>query len=73
VLFHFRKLLKTYTNTDRILIYERLRDELLEIMKDPNEQVVMEYFDIISWVNSKIYKIPFDQSVVSMLKEKIQA
>jgi hypothetical protein len=48
-------------------------DELLEIMKDPNEQVVMEYFDIISWVNSKIYKIPFDQSVVSMLKEKIQA
>jgi tetratricopeptide (TPR) repeat protein len=73
VLFHFRKLLKTYTNTDRMLIYERLRDELLEIMKDPNEQVVMEYFDIISWVNSKVYKIPFDQSVVTMLKEKIQA
>ena len=73
VLHHFRKLLRTQTNSDRIMVYERLKDELLEVMKDPNEQVVMEYFDILSWVDSKIYKVPFDQSVVTLLKEKIQA
>jgi hypothetical protein len=71
VMKYLKKIVRTQVSSDIILLYEQLRDELLILLKDPNELVVLEYFNILAWVNSKIYKIPFDQSVVATLKENV--
>ena len=46
--------------------YIQLHNELIEIIKDPFEKRAMEYFDFISWLESKIYKKPF----VEIIREK---
>lgn len=60
---HIRKLSKGVQNTERIIILENLKDELDELLNDPNERVVLEYFNITAWVNSKIYKVSFSEAV----------
>lgn len=60
---HIRKLSRGVHNEERILILERLKDELEELLGDENERVVLEYFNIRAWVNSKIYKVSFSNAV----------
>ena len=47
----------------------KLRDEVIEIVKDPKEGLVLEYFDFISWLDSKIENRPFAE----IRKEKVAA
>lgn len=65
---HIRKLSKTIHSSDRVIILEKMKDELDELLKDQNERVVLEYFNITAWVTSKIYKIPFAEAVKSELE-----
>jgi tetratricopeptide (TPR) repeat protein len=65
---HIKKLSKTMHSTERMIIFEKMRDDLDELLKDRNEQVVLEYFNITAWVTSKIYKISFAEAVVNELK-----
>lgn len=66
---HIRKLSKSIHSTERILILEKMKDELEPLLMDRNERVVLEYFNITAWVTSKIYKISFSEAVQSELKE----
>jgi hypothetical protein len=65
---HIKKLSKTMHSTERMIIFEKMRDDLDELLKDRNEQVVLEYFNITAWVTSKIYKISFAEAVMNELK-----
>lgn len=65
---HIRKLSKTIHSSDRVIILEKMKDELDELLKDQNERVVLEYFNITAWVTSKIYKISFAEAVQSELE-----
>lgn len=65
---HIRKLSKIIHSTDRVIVLEKMKDELEELLKDQNERVVLEYFNIMAWVNSKIYKISFSEAVNNELK-----
>lgn len=65
---HIRKLSKVLHTSDRVIVLEKMKDELDELLKDQNERVVLEYFNITAWVTSKIFKIPFADAVKDELK-----
>ena len=46
-----------------------MNEEVNELLKDRNERVVLEYFNISAWISSKLNKIPFDQSVKERLSQ----
>jgi len=46
--------------------FSNLKKELLLVMKDPNEAIIVTYFDFISWIDSKIQDRPFAE----IMKEK---
>ncbi|MGQ0826977.1 MAG: hypothetical protein ACT4ON_01150 [Bacteroidota bacterium] len=63
----FKKKLPAAQNrkeTEKVFI--ELKKELINVMKDPFEANILEYFDLISWVESKIIKSSF----IDVLKEK---
>ncbi len=66
---HIRKLSKTFQNSEKIIILEKMKDELDELLKDQNERTVLEYFNINAWVTSKIYKISFSEAIKAELEE----
>ena len=66
---HIRKLSKTFQNNEKIIILEKMKDELDELLKDQNERTVLEYFNITAWVTSKIYKISFSDAIKAELEE----
>lgn len=66
---HIRKLAKTHSGINQLEIYEKMNEEVNELLKDRNERVVLEYFNISAWISSKLNKIPFDQSVKERLSQ----
>ena len=68
---HLRKLSKGVQSDERMLILHRLKEELESVLMNENERVVLEYFNITAWVNSKIHKISFSEAVrLSTLSKK---
>ena len=63
-----RKLAKTVDSVNRIEIFEKMESEISELLTDHNERVVLEYFDISSWLRSKIKKISFEEEIKVGLK-----
>ncbi|MFT6246105.1 MAG: hypothetical protein ACJA0U_002641 [Salibacteraceae bacterium] len=64
-----RKLAKTAETVNRIEIFEKMESEISELLTDHNERVVLEYFDISSWLRSKIKKISFEEEIKMKLKK----
>ncbi len=64
-----RKLAKTVESVNRIEIFEKMESEISELLTDHNERVVLEYFDISSWLRSKIKKISFEEEIKVGLKK----
>jgi len=65
---HIRKLAKLQTNIQRVEIFEKMKEEIDELLKDENERVVLEYFNIAAWIQSKLEKIPFSEAVSRTLE-----
>ena len=64
--FFGKKIPRIITEQENIQAFQELKKELIKITKDPFEKQILEDFDFISWVESKIEKRPF----VEILKEK---
>lgn len=62
------KILKTKQRTEQALHYKELLEKMLELKNDPLEKTAFEYFDFISWAESKIKRVPFREIV----EEKMQ-
>ncbi len=60
---YIRRLAKTGSPMNRVEILEKMNEEIENLLTDHNERVVLEYFDISSWVKSKLNKVSFDQQV----------
>lgn len=60
---HIRKLAKTPTAVNRLEIFEKMNSEVSALLEDHNERVVLEYFNISAWIDSKINKCSFEESV----------
>lgn len=66
---HLRKLAKINSGVQRMEIFENLNDELKPLLQDHNERVVLEYFNVEAWVESKLKKISFESAVRLSHKE----
>ncbi len=60
---HIRKLSKTIDGVNRLEIFEKMEEEISQLLQDHNERVVLEYFNISAWVKSKLNKTGFDQTI----------
>lgn len=66
---HIRKLAKTIDGVNRLEIFEKMDEEISALLEDHNERVVLEYFDITAWVQSKLRKVSFEQSIRERLMQ----
>ena len=66
---YIKKLAKTNSNSEKTTILTQLKKELNDLFVDKNEGVLLEYFNITAWVDSKINKISLGQAVKDELKE----
>ena len=66
---YIRRLAKAITLMEKHSELQALRDELNELLKDRNEQVVLEYFNITAWIESKLKRISMSQAVKELLKK----
>lgn len=66
-ILHFIRRLKkaSQTKKTRLLEFRRFRDELVLITRDPGEKNALIYFDLISWIESKIENKPFADIILS--------
>lgn len=63
-----RKLSKTPVEVNRIEIFEKLNQDISRLLKDHNERVALEYFNIEAWVKSKILKVSFEKVIQDSIK-----
>ncbi|GJM27675.1 MAG: hypothetical protein DHS20C17_03100 [Cyclobacteriaceae bacterium] len=69
ILGFIKHLDKSMTQTELIRQFQNLRDQLLPLVDSPYEKRAFIYFDIISWLESKIQ----GRKVADIIKEKAQA
>ena len=60
---------KTERREDLVAKFKKLKSNLLEILKDSAEKMAGQYFDFISWLDSKIENRPF----ADVVKEKAKS
>jgi hypothetical protein len=60
------------TERDKKLSYAWLKDQLLTIYNDPFEKPVFEYFDFLTWVESKVSNKTFAELTVEKVTSKME-
>lgn len=65
---NIRKLSKNILPEEQQQIFRNLQEELSEAFKDHHEQVILEYFNLTAWVESKLNKRSYTEEVVRLLK-----
>ncbi len=68
-----KKMPDIYTPKDELEAFIELRKEFIEIAEHPFEKKAFEYFDYISWLDSKIEKMSFEEVVQKKFKGKTSA
>ena len=53
------QLTKKHTQAEILFLFEDLKKELETLIKDPFEKRILDYFDFLSWIESKTEHIPF--------------
>lgn len=67
LLKYLRKLIKVNNASNRKVIYADMKKELEQLFKNPIEKVVLDYFDAIAWLESKISNHSFADIVKQRL------
>ncbi|MFT5859467.1 MAG: tetratricopeptide (TPR) repeat protein [Flavobacteriaceae bacterium] len=65
---NIRKLAKTDSELNRLEIFEKLDVEINDLLEIRDEQAILEYFNISAWVQSKILKLSFDETIRESVK-----
>jgi len=60
------------TRTEIKEAFQNLKADFERLAEDPSERVMMQYFDFISWLESKIQQVPFGEIVRSKYLESIK-
>ena len=68
ILTSIRKLINVDTKQGYLVFFKQLKQSLEPIVKDPLESKFLMYFDIMSWLESKIENKKFEEVVKSKLK-----
>lgn len=70
---HVKRLARTDDEEGRLELFRSLDAGLRELFKDPNEGLVLKYFDVLAWVRAHIEGIPFSDAVKAELPEAPRA
>lgn len=54
IIEYFKRIIKSQPSADRKKIFESFRNEMEELLKEPENEVVLKYFDFIHWIDKKI-------------------
>jgi hypothetical protein len=65
-----KKMHNIYTPKDEVEAFVELRKEFLPLLEDPYEKKAFEYFDYISWFDSRIEKRSFEEIVKEKFLQK---
>lgn len=68
VIRHIRKLAKLTTNMQRTEIFEKMKIEIEGLMHDQQERIILEYFHLPAWIDSKLSKTDFPTAIKKYLK-----
>jgi tetratricopeptide (TPR) repeat protein len=60
---HIKRLARATDPAVKDELFKQLRKEFTEHFKDPNESLVLKYFDVLSWVDGHIEGKPFSEMV----------
>lgn len=63
VIKHVRKLAKSNTNAQRSEILEKMKQEVTILMKDQQERVILEFFHLPAWIESKLTKCELSTAI----------
>lgn len=63
VIKHLRKLAKTMNANQRNEVYLKMKPEVDELMKDQQERVILDYFHLPAWIDSKLNKTSFSEAI----------
>ncbi len=63
VIKSIRKLGKSATSSQRSEILNKMLEEVNELLKDPQERVILDYFHLTAWIQSKLKKQTLAKSV----------
>lgn len=64
VIKHLRKLAKTMNTNQRNDVLLKMKPEVDELMKDQQERVILDYFHLPAWIDSKLNKKTFSQAIL---------
>lgn len=65
---NIKKLAKASHSIAQLDIFEQMKKEVGNLLQDHNEQVLLEYFNISAWIDSKLNKSPLALEVKKQLK-----
>jgi hypothetical protein len=54
-----KKLARATEPSTKRELFNGLQDQLAELLRDPNESLVLKYFDVLAWVQSHVEGVPF--------------
>ncbi len=60
---HLRKLVKITMEMERREAYQKMKTELETLFENPIEKVLLDYFDVLAWLDSKILNISFTEAL----------
>ena len=60
---HIKKLSRMSDPSGKRELFQSMRSKFEALLNDPNESLVLKYFDVISWVNAHIDGVPFSEVV----------
>ena len=63
---YIKKLAKEEFDPNKKEIFNNFYNEVETLLKDPQEQVILEYFNVKAWVYSKLKRISFADAVVKL-------
>ncbi len=58
---HIKKLARAQQPQLKRDLFKSLHDELVRLFKDPNQSLVLKYFDFLSWTQAKIEGISYGE------------
>ena len=60
---HVRKLARVQDQGKKVALFRSLHDRFVELFVDPNEGLVLKYFDVLAWVRSGMTGTTFAEAV----------
>ncbi len=71
ILEQFKKLIRTQNAAERRNIFIQFKEQFQQLLKGPEDEVVLRYFDFPNWIESKISNDSFEDLVQKSVREKV--